>query len=220
MRKFGFYLIFILQIAFAIKAFAIQDTLFMTNGEKLACKIFKEDSINYYFKIWTNGENVEINVQKVKVKSVFYKKNNLIAPLETSYVNLGLGLGPSYGGILGTQVLIGKNNSGIILGLGNALKGHLGLSIGVQGAFKWFFVNLGYGPSGVYRYNNDPWVLNKGIYANFGGMIRLDKQKKWFLAIGLGFTNGIEQRINSLTSGTYEYFNYRGSLGIGYRIGK
>lgn len=223
MKKTFLYLLFVFVTGIV---FAQKDLITLNDGVELKCDITKIDSVNIYFNIPTRNQWVPSFIDRTKVMNVSYdfqKATKPISserkPLQSPFLNVSLGFGPSHGGVLGIQSIVGQKNSGFILALGMSPQGQISPAIGVQLAINWFFANFGYGSIGVHKYGNDPYTLDKGIFYNIGAMINLGKQKKWYLEIGLGNTVRNKSEENN-TYRDFEKFEYKGSLGIGFRIGK
>ncbi len=193
------------------------DTIFLKSGVNLNCKIDREDSSRIYFNFLNHGINVNSFVDKSDIIKVKYKTKEIIQPITSSYLNLGIGYGPSYG-ILGTKLILGTDNSGFTFGIGYTPHGLLAASFGLQGSIRWFFINFGIGSIGEYRFDNDSYKLAYGIYYDIGGLINLEKSKRWYLEVGLG--NAFKFNIDKPEFySSYKDFNYYGSIGIGYRFG-
>jgi len=106
-----------------------------------------------------------------------------------SYVNIGFGGGPNYGGF-GLKSVIGYKSSGILLGAG-MLSGMIGYEVGGQLSADGFFMNLGYGTYGVHiNGTTGNKELLKGGNGIIGGMINLGKKKMVFLDLGIGYSWG------------------------------
>jgi hypothetical protein len=137
--------------------------------------------------------------------------------LPDSRVNLGVGGGMPYGG-LGSKVVIGYRNSGLMIGLGYMPGGMLGYEIGGQVAIQSFYFNLGYGLSGTYKVNDEPVESIKCGNFMVGYMVSLDKMKDVFLDIGIGHTVGAP----TVQIGPFQ--EQQGgvtlALGVGFRLAK
>ncbi len=135
--------------------------------------------------------------------------------LPDSHVNLGVGAGMPYGA-LGTKVVVGYRNSGLMIGLGYMPGGLLGYEIGGQLAIKSFYFNLGYGLSGTYQVNNGPVEPVKCGNFMLGYMVDLNKTKTVFIDLGVGHTIGAP----TVEIGPFEE-NQGGvtfALGVGMRL--
>ena len=117
--------------------------------------------------------------------SVTQAQNNL----PDSHVTLGVGVGMPYGG-LGSKVVIGYRNSGLMIGVGYMPTGLLGYELGGQISVESFYFNLGYGVAGTYQVNDEPVQPIKCGNFMLGYMVGLDKMKNVFLDIGIGHTMG------------------------------
>ena len=109
--------------------------------------------------------------------------------LPDSRVTVGMGAGMPYGG-LGSKVVVGYRNSGVLIGFGYMPTGLVGYEIGGQLAIQSFYINLGYGVSGTYQINGGSVNPIKCGNLMLGYMVDLDKMKKAFLDIGIGHTVG------------------------------
>lgn len=131
-----------------------------------------------------------------------------------SYFNIGLGLGPNYGGI-GTKSVIGYKNSGLLVGLG-IFGENLGYEVGGQISYKWLFANLGYGVYGTAESLIDIKLIKGGILMT-GVMITIGKAKRFFIDLGIGYDWG-GTYIGDL--GEKKKFNtIDGEFGLGFRLG-
>lgn len=132
-----------------------------------------------------------------------------------SYVNIGIGGGPNYGGI-GLKTVIGYKSSGLLLGVG-MLGGMIGYEIGGQVSADGFFLNLGYGAYGVHtNETTGNKELLKGGNGIVGGMINLGKQKMIFLDLGIGYSWGATYR--TAWGQQMKLSTVIGVIGIGLRI--
>jgi len=134
-----------------------------------------------------------------------------------SRVNVGVGAGMTYGG-LGSKVVLGYRNSGLMIGLGYMPGGGLGYEFGGQLAIQAFYFNVGYGTSGTYQVNNQPVETFRCGNLMMGYMVSLDKMKNVFIDLGIGHTIGP----TTVQIGPFEV--QRGgltfALGVGVRLAK
>ena len=150
--------------------------------------------------------------------------------------NLGVGLGPNYGGI-GTKTIIGYKNSGLLIGAGR-YRGHRTINsvsgketfewitayeIGGQISYKWWYANLGYG---VYDFFQKYWsddvdkVMKGGIFIT-GVMVNIGKEKIYFIDAGLGLDWGATYRdytFRGVYIGEKIYNKVAGVIGLGIRL--
>ena len=113
--------------------------------------------------------------------------------------------------------MIGYKGSGLLLGVGT-LSGDLGYEIGLQVSQKWWFLNLGYGVYGVAtNMITEERQLLAGFIGLTGGKINLNKSKRIFLELGIGYAGGdsvdIPGREGFSTGGL------SGVIGLGCRLG-
>ncbi|MBN2610105.1 MAG: hypothetical protein JXB00_00965 [Bacteroidales bacterium] len=188
------------------------DSIYTVSGNHARCKIIKEDSARVYFEMYNDKkQKIDTYLDKKDILRIQY---GVKKPLTNSGINLGVGFGPSYG-VIGTKMLIGKNNSGLIIGMGTTPLGKLTTNAGVQLSVKSVFVNFGYGAYGVIKPEDGPAEASYGMNINGGGMINLGKYRHWFLELALGL---VLSRNNPSYFTNYEFFNSMGALGIGYRF--
>ncbi|MFO7659212.1 MAG: hypothetical protein R6W78_19295 [Bacteroidales bacterium] len=206
------FIILVLLSFITTAVFSQIDSIYTVNGKQIRCKIIKEDSSRVYLQMYNHKKQyLDTYIDKKDILRIQYGKKK---PLTVSGINFGVGIGPSYG-VIGTKMLIGKNNSGFIVGLGSTPLGKLTPNAGVQLSAKFFFVNFGYGAYGVIKPEDSPVMANYGMNLNTGVMINLGKYRHWFLEIALGIVLAEDQQ---LSYSSYEFFNSKGALGIGYRF--
>ncbi|MFZ1424926.1 MAG: hypothetical protein WAS55_13980 [Saprospiraceae bacterium] len=143
---------------------------------------------------------------------------NIISQSEypKSIINLGVGFGSNYG-FLGIKSIIGYKNSGLVIGAGTAF-GMIEFAIGGQISSKWWYLNIGYGPYGIiYDDSIDQKDVLRGLHVISGAMINLNKSKRLFIEIGLGFAWGASP--TKFLGNKVETNLITGELGIGYRLG-
>lgn len=147
-------------------------------------------------------------------------------PYPNNAVDLGLGVGSSYG-LIGGKAIIGYKGSGLLLGFGgkevlNAI------AIGGQYAQKHFFINAIYGPYGI----NESINLNKiekgvlkGLIISLGGRINLIRSKLVFLELGVGFYSAKGAAVpnnnyyyNQNQKNQYRETGVTFNAGIGFRL--
>lgn len=128
--------------------------------------------------------------------------------LPESKVNLGVGMGSSYG-IFGAKAVIGKDNSGLVFGLGP-----LGYSIGGQVAMNSYYFNFNYGTALAVKVNDDPVKLLYGSTIFFGKMVDVGVKKNMFIDLSMGYLYDL----SSTMIGEYSNDGIMFNLGIGFRI--
>ncbi len=133
-----------------------------------------------------------------------------------STVSFSIGTGASYGG-LGTQTVIGKQGSGLLIGLGAFPGGGIGYNLGLQIVIDdVFYLNGGYGTYAFFQ----PFVGEKtrenSINFSIGGLISLGPAKKTFINLGIGI---IPNHSKSNFSGEAWFLNQiHPTLGIVFRL--
>lgn len=134
-----------------------------------------------------------IKVTDENTDPIFLKNNH--------YINIGLGIGQTYGGY-GIKTIIGKNNTGVLLGAGRFSSNLIGYAVGFQLAYKVLYANANYGVvNSIVDGSEEYYVLSR--YYMVGGMIDLGSKKDFIIDVGGG------------NSGYYFCLH----LGIMYRIG-
>ena len=208
------HFLLLVLLLFGADLYSQKDKLYLKDGRIVKCEIVSQDSLRYFFNTYLQDEKISTSIQKSKVERVVVYEKMSRPIMKSSALNVGVGYGPSYG-ILGAQLVYGKNNSGLLLGLGATPKGSIAPAIGVQLGINWFFANVGIGPHGEYSLDDEPFELAQGVFYNIGGMINLERTKRWYLGIGFGgaVRDDIEGNYRSI-----ETFSYSGSLGIGCRF--
>lgn len=144
-----------------------------------------------------------------------------------SILNLGTGFGTTYGGF-GFKTVIGRKNSGLLVGLGSNFGLGLGYSIGGQISLKWWYVSASYGTylggtrfqSGNFSEVNVP----VGVHLMTGAMVNLGKPKRCFLDFGIGLSLGGTIKtytisFYSTTSSSIPVTSLAVNIGFGVRIG-
>lgn len=147
---------------------------------------------------------------------LFLAHSSFSQSTEDSYVDLGVGVGPNYG-ITGFKSVIGKNGSGLMVGIGS-FDGFTTFSIGAQARSKWWFVNASYAAFGSYEFSGifqEKGLLN-GLVVITGGQINL-VNNKLFLELGIGFHGGSNVTF-PVTGEKVDSGGLSLGAGIGYRI--
>ena len=127
-----------------------------------------------------------------------------------SVVDIGFGVGFNYG-MLGTKTVIGKNGSGLLIGLG--YPGAPAFEIGAQLSFSSnMYINVGYGSYAVVFSSSGGF----GSYNGFGGVVGyklgLGEAKKLYLDAGLGVLIAVGKGFSGTNGGI------TGGLGVMYSI--
>ena len=143
--------------------------------------------------------------------SIVYSKSKI----PNSTLNLGAGIGQPYGGI-GIKTVMGKNNSGFLIGLGQFSPGILTYTLGGQVAVKAFYFDLNYGVVSTRRINNDPVEAVTAWSFLIGGMIGLGDEKRFFIDLALGHSFGAPKTV--LVNETYSNDATCVNVGIGCRF--
>ena len=133
-------------------------------------------------------------------------------------VNIGVGLGGNYGGF-GTKTIVGFRGSGLLVALGSG-GGGLWYEIGGQYSYKWMYLNLGYGVIGTSANPliNNQTELIKGKMVNVGAMINLEKSKKYFLDLGIGYDWDGKYTIDNTTNEKGKFNTFDAAIGFGIRL--
>jgi hypothetical protein len=69
-------LLFLIAIVAIFNSYS-QDIIIKSNGDKIECKISKEDSLNIYFSTIINEKELNTSIIKANVKEVIYQKDRL-----------------------------------------------------------------------------------------------------------------------------------------------
>jgi hypothetical protein len=132
-----FFTLFIIFTCFTVYS---QDTIVQTNGEKILCKVQREDSTKVFFTITKSNRVVSTYLNKSNITSVKYGTNQTGQSGQTDqqYIvsdndktSLGIGFGMDYGGIGGNLLVYPQNNIGLFAGVGYAFAG-VGYNLGVK----------------------------------------------------------------------------------------
>ena len=138
---------------------------------------------------------------------------------KNTFLDIGVGLGPNYG-IVGIKTVIGKNGTGLMIGLGK-FDGYTTFSISFQAKYKWWFANLGYGSFGSFEFSG--LIQEKGLLNGFimltGAQISLIQNKKLFLELAAGY-HGASDVVLPITGQLVDSGGPSLGIGLGYRIGK
>ena len=127
MNKF----ILITLISFLSSFSYSQDTILKTNGDKIICKILKEDSLKFHYTIKIFDTDNYGSVYKTDVSSIKYEKTLTLNRETRDIISTGFGLGIDYGGIGCNLLIYPQKNIGVFAGLGYAFAG-LGWNAGVK----------------------------------------------------------------------------------------
>lgn len=138
--------------------------------------------------------------------------------LPESTVNLSIGSGQPYGGVFGVKTLLGKNNSGLIVGLGKFPLNVTGFTIGGQLAINAMYFNLNYGTIKSTQLNDEPAEALNAFSFLVGGMFGLGSKKQFFIDAALGHSFGAGT--TTLPGMTVSNDTFCFSLGLGYRFVK
>jgi len=174
--------LFLLLISISINA---QDLIILHDGQKIRCKITKNDSINLYFK--TNEYNglVENYINKDKVKKYYFDYFLMKKDLKESInMNQNYKYCASIGILMGGGSLVGvdleyyvENRLGMQIGAGIFGFGG-GINIHFKPNIKSSFLSLQYMHQG----------LNTSYTQSLFGPSFVFRGKRWFTAqMGLGF---------------------------------
>jgi hypothetical protein len=174
---------------------------------------FKKDLLSLYLTCYEMKNLLLITVLFTTILFRVQAQNTL----PNTHVNIGVGLGAPYG-VVGTKTILGYRNSGLMVGLGVVPGGLFGYEIGAQLSSQSFYVNLGYGVTGVYQVNNEPAHTIQCGNLMVGCMLNLNKSKNVFLDIAGGHTLGAP----TVQIGPFEenQGGFTASLGVGVRLVK
>lgn len=124
-------LVILIMLASSAVVFS-QDILIKKNGERIKCKIQREDSTNVYFRMNQNGHDVDTYINKNELTSYRYDSvYQAPLPLPADRINLGVGLGLDYGGIGFNLIAYPQRNIGLFAGGGYAIAG-MGYNVGLK----------------------------------------------------------------------------------------
>jgi hypothetical protein len=164
---------------------AAQDLIIKNDGEKILCKISKEDSINLYFRINWNDHPLNTFIKRDEVKSYSYDYNKWKQELRDSIkINQKYSSCATFGYLQGGGSLVGYDvelllgdKFGFQLGVG-----FIGFGAGINYHFKpdirSSFISLQYWHQGIENY----------FIQSLIGPCFVFREKKLFTAqIGLGF---------------------------------
>ena len=116
---------------------------------------------------------------------------------------------------LGIKTIIGKRNSGLLIGFGK-MPITYGYEIGGQLSYKWFYFNAGYGVSSTYQSADNVKGRLTAFNINIGGMFNLGKEKGTFIDIGTGgFLGADAYKLNRNYTTNSSGLSF--AFGIGYR---
>lgn len=136
--------------------------------------------------------------------------------LPNSFVNIGVGIGQTSGG-LGVKTVIGYRNSGLLIGLGYFGLGLTGYKIGGQISFHNFYAEIGYGLIATSQVNEGPINPIEAGSILIGGMVGIGKAKRIFIDMGVGYSFGAPDLV--LPVGVQKMNVMCFNIGLGYRIG-
>jgi hypothetical protein len=139
----------------------------------------------WYIKIEDEWQSVKIDPKGADSTKFFLpKKKKRDHP--KSIIDIGIGAGPYYG-IAGGNLLLGYKGTGLLLCLGY-FDGLAGGGIYLQVSNKWAFFNVGYGVTGKAHHQDSEFADNiYGKQAMVGVKLNLERSKKLFLLLGLGY---------------------------------
>lgn len=155
-------------------------------------------------------------VFSLNLNSQILKRGGKSAARPNFPISMGLGIGSNYG-MLGVKTIVGKNNSGLLLGLGSSTQGDLSGQVGFQFSRKdGLFINAGIGTYGIVVENEKSSSINGGIVM-VGAMIDLTPSRRLFLDLGGGYAFGgsYENLFGQEIKVTALIFH----AGLAYRIG-
>lgn len=202
------HLITVLIIFSSLSLYSQYSTFELINGDTINARVYDQDSLRFY--VYNKASKGEVFfVYKDSVLNIITGES-LSLPLDVSF-----GFGSSHG-FLGVKTVIGKNNSGVFVGLGGTPHGLISPSIGIQGALNVFFGNVGYGSRGFYQFRNESYQLDMDIFYNIGFLFRFGEHKDYFVELAFGGI-GINKKFDP-GNRAFEYFNYNGTIAIGVSL--
>ncbi len=125
------FLIFIFLLILTSAGIYSQDIITRTNGEKIVCRIEKEDSLTVYFISAFHGNEIHTKLDKSQIKSIEYEHSIGQPVYRLDNSSFGLGFGIDKGGLGGSLILYPQKNIGLFFGLGYPLYG-VGYNTGVK----------------------------------------------------------------------------------------
>jgi hypothetical protein len=131
MKKLLFIPLLTILTGFAVYA---QDTIVTTKGEKIVCKIVRENSTTVIYTVGTGYNESEDYINMSDISVIKYEKQP--APVDTTppRTSLGIGIGMDYGGFGGSLLVYLQRNLGIFGGTGYAIAG-FGYNVGAKFRF-------------------------------------------------------------------------------------
>ena len=168
MKRRIYFTLFVILTSLTAYSQDIQDTIIKTNGEKILCKIQKEDSASVYFSTTKDNQEIYTFLNRSSITSVRFGakqtgQNQRVYKIDKT--SIGIGLGFDYGGIGGNVLIYPQRNIGLFFGLGSAIAG-LGYNVGVKLRFINKIPTTGVSPYliGMYGYNTAIGVTNGEQY--------------------------------------------------------
>lgn len=127
MKKILFLFVFLLPLL----AFS-QDIIVRTNGQKIKCKVLRQDSTKVYLNYAANnGKMIETYIPLDQIDTI---KHEQVIPYHTYFpdrISLGLGIGISYGALGGGLTIYPQKNIGVFGNIGYAIIG-VGYNVGIK----------------------------------------------------------------------------------------
>jgi hypothetical protein len=139
-----------------------------------------------------------------------------IAQTEVSLpsINMGVGVGPSYG-LMGVKAVLGKNDSGMVIGLGSFMGEVFAYSYGYQMTIESFYLNLVMGNVIAVKINNNPIEALKGGGLFLGKMFNFGSGN-FYIDVSVGHTFGVEKTSYYEREFSNDGFSF--NLGLNYRL--
>jgi hypothetical protein len=170
-----------------------QDTIIKSNGDKIICKILKEDSLKIHYTVKIFDKDNYGSLYKTDIKSIIREKTLTLNKETRDVVSTGLGVGLDYGGIGCNLLIYPQKNIGIFGGCGYVFAG-LGWNAGVKLRFikqeqtsiltPFFTAMYGYNAAISYNYFKNIYY---GKSFGFGVDYRskFNKKRYWSFALNI-----------------------------------
>ncbi len=188
MRKLLFLMLFIFLSSLAVFS---QDTIVRTNGEKVLCKIQKEDAMAVYFSVLRDGMYVSTFLNKSEIASLKYGPTQEKIVSQTDNLALGFGLGLDYGGIGVNFLFYPQKNIGLFAGGGYAIAG-FGYNVGAK------FRAVSKKPQSITPFAEIMYGYNAAI-----AVVNAESLNKIFYGMTLGF--GLDYKRTPLKKGYWSF---------------
>lgn len=194
---------FILLFLISFSVFS-QDRIKKTNGDTLKCKI--SEITSFYLKYKTDTTTHFLSVDSIAGYQLEFSdfvevsKDNLIKKYNDGkmpkkyFIAISPGIGENHG-VGGLKVLIGPDgNTGIFGCIGHGIMSVF-WKAGLQINSDWFYAAWSAGTMEFYETGNFVYETNKvyGMTIEIGGIINLNRSKRFFLQLGVGYNFPFEK---------------------------